>query len=936
MRISHLLTCVSLFVMIDMGTLLARDDNLINNKKTSYDKSKIDKKKKDTMITIKKLPLTEDIKAWTVINRELPLISISIGFENAGTKANTKLGVAQVLTQMLQEGCGPWSSQQFKEYLLEHNIELDIVSDNDNIMVLIRISPDQIDAAFSMLHHLFKNPRFNERDLARVKMQIQGSVTQQLYDEQVVAQQAVAAFVLGDHPYNQPLTKLLEILPSITKKDLEDSLHKSLCQDNIKITVIGDFENKSMTEGLKTIIEGLPKSNSLKPVANLVPQNLGKMKHLPMDIPQSIICCIQDGLPISHPDFYALFILNSILSGLSLNSKLWHEIRETRGLAYYVQSAIKIQQQANLWFINTATGTDKVEEVLKIIDTQLDKVKNGDLTAEELDFHRSNIKGDYPLAFDKTTSMAMLLLRYQLDHRDIDYVNKRNGYFDAITLDDLKRVAKKWIKKPAVIVVGRSNDDNKKANIAKKIVDAPDPMIHTQLISEDNIKDDDKDQIDTKEIIRAIPVHLFKPETAKLDNDLEIVVVTNTLAPTVAVGILYKYGSCDDPADQIGIAHFLEHLMFKGTKKYPIGEFDKIILKLGGRTNAWTSYDQTFYHTQIAQEHMEKIIELEADRMHNLIFDAKEVKSEQQVVMQERLMRLDNHPFGQAYEAQLKSVFWYNPYGTPVIGYPHHINNYDYDSVRKMYEKWYAPNNAVMVIVGNTTMEKVLPLVKKYFSNLAKKTIPKRVRPQEPDHQGITQSIRQDNPRNSLVIFEWMYASPNHTQGLKQHYYPLQVLAHIIGGTYTRHLHKLLVEEKKLALSVDCHYEQATFDPFYFSVGVTLAPGANEKEVRNIIANYLNDLVNKGVNEREFQKAKRDLIFEAMFVRDGNSASLESFAQLAVGFTPDEIDKWSFMIDAVTKEQVNEAARDVLSKKPVAVLELYPPKEEKSLKEEKS
>jgi zinc protease len=222
-------------------------------------------------------------------------------------------------------------------------------------------------------------------------------------------------------------------------------------------------------------------------------------------------------------------------------------------------------------------------------------------------------------------------------------------------------------------------------------------------------------------------------------------------------------------------------------------------------------------------------------------------------------------------------------------------------------------------------MQEAKPIVEKYFSSLKSKEIPKRLRQQEPDHQGITSYIRQENKRNSLVMFEWVYAAPNHNKGSKHHYYPLQILAEIVGGAETRFLYKKLVEEEKLALDFSCNYYHETLDPYYFSISITLAPGADEKKVKTIVSNYIENLIENGIDESEFFKAQRDLILSSSFSRDGNSTSLNSFSDLAIGLSHEDIDDWVIKIGEVEKKQTEEAAKEILGKKPICVIELYPP-----------
>ncbi len=419
---------------------------------------------------------------------------------------------------------------------------------------------------------------------------------------------------------------------------------------------------------------------------------------------------------------------------------------------------------------------------------------------------------------------------------------------------------------------------------------------------------------------------IFNPQTKILSNGLQVIVIPNSMAPIVSVGVLYKVGTADDPLQLVGISHFLEHMMFKGTTSIPSSQFKRIILEHGGDTNASTSFDYTIYETSIDVGYLELILKMEADRMANLAFSEEEVKSEREVVLEERRMRLDNHPFGQAYETLLRTLRWYHPYGVPPIGHPYHILAYNYQNVREHYKKWYVPNNAVLIIAGKTTLEQALPLVEKYFGALEPRPVPVRTRIAEPSHQGITQHIEQNNPRNSLILLNWYYEAPNHrSKEGGQHYYALVVLSQMLGGNSTTEFYRLLVEEKKLALSVSSSYEWNSLDPQPFSISATLSPDMSVKAFKQALKEFLDRLLSS-VSEEEVHKAKKDILAQLAFMRDGNSNSLEIFTGLASDLTIDQIEDWATSIQAVTPKQILEAIKAVLGVSPIVTMDLYPDK----------
>jgi zinc protease len=416
---------------------------------------------------------------------------------------------------------------------------------------------------------------------------------------------------------------------------------------------------------------------------------------------------------------------------------------------------------------------------------------------------------------------------------------------------------------------------------------------------------------------------IFNPSTHTLSNGLQIVLVPNHMAPVVSVGLVYKIGTADDPQAMHGLSHFLEHLMFKGTKAVPTDQFKKQIIARGGKINAYTTPDITVYTADIAIDHLDFLLKLEADRMENLAFDDKEVESELQVVLEERKMRMDNNPFGTAYEAMLKSIFWHHPYGIPPIGYDYHIRAYTTKAAREHYKKWYAPNNAILVVAGDITMDTLLPIVQQHFGGIASQKIPPRNRTPEPPHSGVELELKQKSPRISLTMTLWNYSAPNYLQGETKHFYPLEVLAQVLGGNTLSRLYHSLVEEQKLAVDANAHYNTDTLDPDRFTVSVTLAPGADPLKLRTAVGQHIQALVNQGISDEELENAKRDLIAALAFARDGNDSCVEAFTKLALGLSVEEIEAWPDRIRAVSKEQVQEAAKAVLGKGPVSSITVY-------------
>jgi zinc protease len=430
------------------------------------------------------------------------------------------------------------------------------------------------------------------------------------------------------------------------------------------------------------------------------------------------------------------------------------------------------------------------------------------------------------------------------------------------------------------------------------------------------------------------PAGILNPKTATLPNGLKIVVIENDMAPVASVAVAYRVGTADDPPHIVGVSHFLEHMMFKGTKKTPGDQFIKTILLHGGNTNAFTSFDYTVYTTDMAVDYLDVLFGLEADRMVNLAFDKKEVDSEKKVVMEERLMRLENNPMGQAFEVILKNAFWYHSYGVHPIGYPHHIEAYTYENTFDHYNKWYTPNNAVLIVSGRVTLEHIKALAEKHFGSIQSKETPKRFRPTEPYHNGITTHIRQEGGRIRSHTLLHDYAAPNHTQtGGRvdpKHFYALILLAHYMGGNENSLLYQRLVEEKAMALDADVDFGDASLDPSPFGISVTLSPQTSFDAVSTEIQSLITQVQETPMSLEAIQRCVKEIESSYAFSRDGNSGIVYILLPMLCGISLEDIDQWPEKFKHLTPKDIQEAARALFGDPALLEARLSPKQEDPS------
>ncbi len=407
---------------------------------------------------------------------------------------------------------------------------------------------------------------------------------------------------------------------------------------------------------------------------------------------------------------------------------------------------------------------------------------------------------------------------------------------------------------------------------------------------------------------------VFFPETFTLDNGMQVVVVTNPRVPVVTHMVWYKVGAADEPRGASGIAHFLEHLMFKGTEEVPPGAFSRIVAKNGGRDNAFTAWDYTAYYQNVARDRLELVMRMEADRMANLRLTDAVVDPERDVIIEERRQRVENEPADRIGEQINATLYVHHPYGTPIIGWPQEMASLSRDQAEDFYKTWYAPNNAILVVSGDITAEELKPLAERYYGAIPARPVPERVRVQEPPISAARRVIlRDDEVRQPSIRRSWI--APSYRKDPDGHAYPLQVLAEVMSGGATSRLYRSLVVDQRVATSAWLGYGPSSWDETTISAGATPAPGVSMDRLEAALAAEIDRLVEGGVTAEEVATAKQRMLAEAAYARDSLTGPAQALGSaLTTGQTIDDVESWPVRIDAVTAEQVNAAARAVLGR----------------------
>jgi len=416
----------------------------------------------------------------------------------------------------------------------------------------------------------------------------------------------------------------------------------------------------------------------------------------------------------------------------------------------------------------------------------------------------------------------------------------------------------------------------------------------------------------------------LKVQEFTLANGLTVLLVEEHKAPVITVQIWYKVGSRNEVMGRAGLSHMLEHMMFKGTPKYGKGEFSKIIEKNGGTDNAFTSQDYTAYFENLAADKLELTLEMEANRMKGLLLDDKEFQLEREVVKEERRLRVEDVPTAYLVEEMYAQAFMEHPYHWPIIGWFNDLNAMTREDLKTYYEKYYVPNNATLVIVGDVTAETALPVIKKHFEGIPKGSPPPPPSIVEPEQKGERRIVVKRKAQLPFIYFG--YKVPNFKS---PDVHALAVLENILSTGKSARLYDALVYRKKQALQVGADYNEFAADPELFTFYAMVKPGVKIADVEKAVLAEIERLKKEPPTEKELQKAKNQVEAHYLFEQDSvfRQAMLLGTAE-TVGagwqYIADYVDKLS----SVTKEDVQRVARNYLNEdtRTVGILIPLPPK----------
>ncbi|MCI5109634.1 MAG: insulinase family protein [Marivita sp.] len=403
--------------------------------------------------------------------------------------------------------------------------------------------------------------------------------------------------------------------------------------------------------------------------------------------------------------------------------------------------------------------------------------------------------------------------------------------------------------------------------------------------------------------------------TFQLENGMDVVVIEDHRAPAVVHMVWYRAGSADEQPGVSGVAHFLEHLLFKGTETLAPGEFSEVVKANGGTDNAFTSFDYTAYFQRVAADRLGLMMDMEADRMKNLQLDREDILTERDVIIEERNQRVENDPGSLFREQRMAAQYLNHPYGRPIIGWRHEMVNLDLDDALAYYRQFYSPNNAVLVVAGDVLPDEVLALAQEHYGPIPRNdALPERTRPSEPP-QMAERRITFSDPRVAQPYVMRTYLAPERDPGDQRKAAALTLLAEVLGGSQTAVMPQKLQFEEKRSVYAGVFYSGLSLDDTTFGVVNVPAEGVSLEEAEADMDRVIAEFFETGVDPVQLDRIKFQLRAAQVYELDSSNSLANRYgAALASGLTIDDVHEWPRILQSITPEEIIAAAKDVFDR----------------------
>jgi len=418
-------------------------------------------------------------------------------------------------------------------------------------------------------------------------------------------------------------------------------------------------------------------------------------------------------------------------------------------------------------------------------------------------------------------------------------------------------------------------------------------------------------------LLTSSALHAQEVTTYTLDNGMDVVVIEDHRAPVVVQMVWYRIGSADEPVGASGVAHFLEHLLFKETENMASGEMSATVAANGGSDNAFTSYDYTAYYQRVAADRLELMMRMESDRMNNLRITEADIETERNVVLEERAQRTDNNAGALAREQMRAAQYMNHRYGVPIIGWRHEMEDLSLQDALDFYDLYYSPNNAILVVAGDVQPDEVLALAEQYYGVIpAEPDLPERLRPEEPPQNAERRLIFED-PRVAQPYITRSYLAPERDSGAQEDAAALVYLADIIGGSsFTSVLGEALQFDTQTAVYTGAGYDASSLDDTTFGITVVPAVGVSLQDSEDAMDAAIAAFMETGVDPDQLERLRTQFRASEIYARDNVEGIANRYgAALTQGLTVQDVQDWPDILQAVTADDIMAVAAKVLDRK---------------------
>ena len=906
-------------------------NNMLNNdnfnKKLIEDAEKLDieeinKNKNKINVRSLKTKFAEDL--W-IVDRKSKSIAFEIRFRNEGKRSFAdEPEILKLVLETISDGTKTKTGDEISKLIEDKSISISAYADADNIIVTVNCLSKYFNDVIDLLCDLGTNAIFQEGKVKIAKDVIILGLKQSKFDPTALAREKLVSMTFAKLYHFNIDDSIKKIQQYNSKYIIENCYNKIFNPENAVITIVGDIKEGNRTnnsnnsdifesdvinsfnkvyDSLSSKINQYNTNNPFKSVEQTT--ELEKCEknyeHVELYNPQSIIMFALPGVLKTDEDKIAIRAANSIFGRGGLGSRLFKTVRDQKGLVYYIGMQPLNMDLQSIFVGTAATRPENVQKVIDEIKNQISILYNNGVTDAELNDCKVSKYTSH--IFATSGSLLNFVVAMRDDGVKIQDINNYLSQYLNIKIEDINRALKKVFNPDKLVFVSCGMNKNSNEQIQKKQEE------NTNINKEDNNK---KEDIKTEEIKYNNNDQINIKEKV-LENGMRVIVAPLNTKNSVCFGVGYFVGSTDDPRTARGISHFMEHMMFKQTKNLENGKIKHYLDKYNRYTNAFTSYDITFYTHQCNKAFLELDMQIEAERMTNIQFDPKEIELEKGAIIEERKMRMESDPYIRyAHELMLKSLYLYSPYSEPVIGYMDQIQACSAKNLKDHYDKYYMPNNAFALFVGDIDIDEAVELCNKYFGNISKGPEITRNKMMDPEKIGITNKMTHKSDQITTESIVICYKIPQCKLNTMKKELTISIAQRILASGMSSILYRQLVTDKKLLHNISSSLDYIPYDSSILSINALLQEGNNiksiEQEINKLIEEFKNNLFTKELFETEKQK-----YIDGFDLMLDNQLELNNYiiSQVCAKRSLEEIKNIKSILNTITFEDVKSAIKDI-------------------------